>query len=416
MSGQIIRKGVDNMEEAKEKSQRYRSWFAVLNNPEKLDLFQELNPADIVEKACDIWTDDGERLSRSCAINYEIGDKGTPHLHMILTDKNKCSFNGIKKVFGSAIHLEVMRGGADEAKDYLAKVGKHKEKNHTIVIETVFRGKILGNGGKRNDLDEIENLIEQGYTPQEILNQSFSYFRFEKMIKAAYLQKRISETPIFKENMVTEWHVGLSGSGKTYCYKQLCDELGAESIYIVTDYDNQASGAFDDYLKIGAPPILFLDEVKGNSLSYGKLLSILSPYSRMQTHSRYSNTYNLWTRVIITSIYPPEDIFKLLVAEELQNMDSLKQLLRRLTKVVYHYKVEADYRTFAVSGDEYINYVLLKSQAAKNDKILQQVKKEYEELKANVKPFADEDFDKMLADVDTSSSKPFNLTPINKNK
>ena len=107
---------------------------------------------------------------------------------------------------------------------------------------------------------------------------------------------------------------------------------------MLTDYDNNLSGGLDSYMKEGAPDILFMDEFKGFGISYSKLLTMLNGYSRMQTHSRYVNTYNLWSKVYITSVYPPERIYQNMVSTEYQDVDSYQQFLRRINKIVYHYK------------------------------------------------------------------------------
>lgn len=100
------------------------------------------------------------------------------------------------------------------------------------------------------------------------------------MIKSAYIDKRIKETPLIKEPH-NEWHVGNSGSGKTYYYYQLCEKYSPEKVYMTTDFEN---GGFDFYIEQGAPPIIFLDEFKGN-MRYGQLLTILDKYSRTQNNT-----------------------------------------------------------------------------------------------------------------------------------
>ena len=41
--------------------------------------------------------------------------------------------------------------------------------------------------GKRSDLEEIEEMLLKGMTPQEILDKSFRYYKYEKMILHAYM-------------------------------------------------------------------------------------------------------------------------------------------------------------------------------------------------------------------------------------
>ena len=183
------------------------------------------------------------------------------------------------------------------------------------------------------------------------------------MILHAYTDQRIKDAPI-KQEIYVEYHVGDSGTGKSFFYKQLCEKEGTDQVYVMTDYDNNASGGLDSYMKMGAPPILFMDEYKGFGISYGKLLVMLNGYTRMQTHSRYSNSYNLWKEVYITSVYPPEALYQNMVAHEYQDIDSYTQLIRRINKIVYHYIENGEYKTYSIDGKDYTNYEDLRKQVA----------------------------------------------------
>lgn len=114
--------------------------------------------------------------------------------------------------------------------------------------------------GQRNDLNDIENLLEMGARPNDILASNFRYRKYEKMINAAYHNKRMQDTPLIKE-MSNEYHVGESGTGKTYTYIKLCETHSPEDVYLITDYDN---GSFDFYaesavsISINSLPRLFI--------------------------------------------------------------------------------------------------------------------------------------------------------------
>ncbi|MBN7774407.1 hypothetical protein [Clostridium aminobutyricum] len=257
-------------------------------------------------------------------------------------------------------HIEPQLGGKDSLRSYLLKEGKYEEKGEQVLC-TKGLDVIQDKQGKRNDLDEIEALLNDKLTPEEIFNTSFRYRKYEKMIKSAYIDRRLKETPLIKD-VHNEWHVGNSGSGKTYYYYQLCEEYSTEKVYMTTDFEN---GGFDFYIEQGAPPIIFLDEFKGN-MRYGQLLTILDKYSRTQTHCRYANTYNLWTTCIITSIFPPDEVYSSMVENDRRNRDKIDQLLRRLDIIVYHYKEDADYKTFSIPASEYIDYDNLKQRALGN--------------------------------------------------
>ncbi len=145
---------------------------------------------------------------------------------------------------------------------------------------------------KRSDLDVIEEMLNNGATPEEIFEISFCYRKYEKMIKADYLARRIKETPLVKD-MWNEYHWGRSGSGKTYTYIKLCEKYPDE-VYLCNDYANSgASGGGFDFYSSNPAKIVILDEFRGN-LPYAQLLSLLDVYSSNQQHCRYQNVYNLW--------------------------------------------------------------------------------------------------------------------------
>lgn len=322
-----------------------RSWFCVLNNPSKQ--FGDIEPREMVLKAIELWCDD--KPQRTCAINYEIGDNGTPHMHMVLEDPSKTRFSALQKLY-QGIHISVTRGTKEQAEDYINKRGNYEDKKHTVVVPPIYRGTIKANKGIRNDLDVIKELIEKGLTPNQIMDQSIHYRKQESIIRDEYFRKRYLETPIERTVNVI-WHVGKSGCGKSHSYFELCESQGDDNVYFYTDFDK---GGFDRY---NGERILFIDEFKGN-IKFSTLLGLLDGY-RIQLSCRYSNRIALWTEVHITSVYPPEIAYKFMVNTENRKLDSDEQLLRRIDTVVYHYKENAEYKTFAVTRENYTTYDIL---------------------------------------------------------
>lgn len=344
---------------------RNRSWIATvqIKNMQSLGLSEEeyMNPEYLADVLSATWNESGK--GRTCAVAICESADGCYHAHMALYG-NTTTLKKVATILHNS-HIEPQLAGKKELTAYILKEGKYEEKGEKILFVKDIEA-IQDVKGKRNDLDAIEEMLIQGKTPQAILDTNFSFYRYEKMILRAYIDMRIKEAPI-KQDVHCEYHVGESGTGKTYYYKVLCEEQGEDNIYPLTDYDNNASGGMDNYLKIGAPPILFMDEFKGFGISYEKLLVMLNGYSRMQTHSRYSNTYNLWKTVIITSVYPPEVIYQNMVASDNRNLDSYTQLLRRISRVVYHYIEDGEYKTYSVEGKDYTNYEDLRNKALGKD-------------------------------------------------
>ena len=76
---------------------------------------------------------------------------------------------------------------------------------------------------------------------------------------------------------------------------------------------------------------------------------------KQQFHARYANITGLWTEVHITSVLPPELVYSNMVSEH-KEYDTIKQLLRRLTKIIYHYKEDDVYKVYEESTDTYTDY------------------------------------------------------------
>lgn len=341
---------------------RGRAWVAVIHIQNMLNMGmteeEYKNPEYLAERLLHLWNESGK--GRTSAVAICVSADGCYHAHMALYG-NTTTLGNVAKILLDS-HVEPQLGGKAELQNYLLKQGKYSEKGE-IILYTKDMDKVQDVPGRRNDLEVIEEMLVKGYTPQEILDTNFQFYKYEKMILHAYTDQRIKEAPI-KQDIYVEYHLGESGTGKTYFYKQLCEKVGAENIYILTDYDNNASGGLDSYMKVGAPPILFMDEYKGFGISYGKLLTMLLGYTRMQTHSRYTNTFNLWNEVYITSVYPPEAIYQNMVSNEHQDLDSYTQLIRRINKIVYHYIENGEYKTYSIDGEEYTNYENLRNKVA----------------------------------------------------
>ena len=307
-----------------------------------------------------LWNESGKGRTSAVAV-CESAD-GCYHAHMAVYG-NTTTLKKVADILFQA-HVEPQLAGKKALTDYLLKQGKYEEKGEKVLYTSDIEN-IEDEQGKRSDFEIIEDMLLEGCTPQQILDTKFAFYKYEKMILHAYVNQKIRFSPL-KQEIYCEYHVGESGAGKTYSYNKLCEEHGADNVYLLTDYDNNASGGLDTYMKIGAPPILFMDEFKGFGITYEKLLTMLNGYSRMQTHARYSNAYNLWKTVIITSVYPPENIYRNMVADEHRDIDSFTQLMRRISKIVYHYKEDGEYKTYTIDSKDYISYEDLRNKALKS--------------------------------------------------
>ena len=334
-----------------------RSWFAVFPYPEKHGYVG--TPEEICEKLKQEWI--GENPFKKGWWGYCISDKGMPHIHMVLEGTGSMRFSAIKKAYPTA-HLEPTKGSKKQVLAYIKKEPPFDEKGEQVICFT-SHGNIEGNKrfalSNRNDiLQVIEQLIEDGMTPEAIMTEDIRLREKENLIKKAYFAKRYRETPPHREVKVV-WHCGESGTGKSYTYLKLCEQFGDDNVYFFSDYANRGVGGFDNY---NGQPVLFMDELKRESLPYELLLMIMQGY-RTQIHCRYSNSFSLWNEVHITSIFSPEDIYQGMVSRKTQAKDTIKQLLRRISQYVYHYQENGEFKTFELPGDKYKDYYDLKIKA-----------------------------------------------------
>lgn len=332
-----------------------RSWFAVFNNPENHGYAGA--PQEIIDKLRDEWKKAGNTNRGYWA--YCISEHGTPHVHMVLESSCAMRFSKVKNAYPQA-HLEPTKGNKNQVMAYIKKEPPYDEKGEKVIC-TTSSGEISGNSvydlsSRSSTLQIIEQLLENGMTPSQVMAEDIRFRPYESIIKKVFFDKRSHDTPVLR-SINTIWHLGESGSGKTYTFQNLCEQYGEDKIYLFTDYSNNGTSGFDNYQ---AEEILFLDELKAGALPFHLLLTMLQGY-KSQMRCRYTNCYALWNEVHITSIYPPEEIYESLVTIKRRETDTIQQLLRRINKYVYHYVENGEFKTFELPADKYKNYKSLLS-------------------------------------------------------
>lgn len=178
----------------------------------------------------------------------EFGESGTEHIQGYFRGTSPLSLSQMKKYLARA-HLQIALGTDKDNLIYIQgpflKDGKHKEYNDdAIVIGEPTEGQ-----GKRNDLEEIAQLIKNNsITMKELMfEHPIAYLKysrsFEKMFNAV-LEERCTLPEV-------HWRWGLSGTGKTrYCIEKhpshyikdntvWWDMYNQEEAVIFDDFDNQ---------------------------------------------------------------------------------------------------------------------------------------------------------------------------------
>lgn len=302
---------------------------------------------------------------RYIAIAEEIGaQEHTPHMHFFVVYKNpkalSTMFNTVPKA-----HWDACRGTIEQNRDYVFKQGKwvDSEKGTTALPETQREwGEIPSEceefpSRKSDVMDAINEMIEEGLSPSEIMAKHAGYCEYADTIRRAYILRKTADVPPVRDVKV-HYVVGASGSGKTYTYKRLCDRFGDCDVYLVTDYANDMTAAFDRYQ---AENIIVMDEFRGN-VRFSTFLNLTDKY-RCDIHARYVSTMALYSEVYITSVYPPEKLYENLVETATQGIEPRQQLYRRISDITYCEVRNGRYFRFTKPMSEYAGYEFLRCEA-----------------------------------------------------
>lgn len=347
---------------------QYKSFLITINNPEEKGLTH-----DAIKN---IINDKFKHVLYYCLAD-EIGNEGTYHTHIYITMSMKKRFQSVINAFKKNAHIDVARGTAQECVEYVGKTGKWKESEKgTTSVEGTFEeyGNIpdenMPNANNKTDmLENINRMLLEGLTPNEILSKHIAYRVYENVIKSQYFMLKSEGIPPIRDVSVN-WHIGKTGSGKSYIYVKLCEEHGEDNVYLGSDYTNRCSALFDNYT---GQEIIILDEVKPNSFDYGYLLKLLDKY-KIDIHARYKNVRSIWSEVHITSVYSPDEIYEAMIQGGNKKVDTLTQLLRRITTYVYHWKDKSGYHEFRLPADEYKGKYDLEERATKSKNEFKPVK------------------------------------------
>lgn len=302
---------------------------------------------------------------RYIAIAEEIGaQEHTPHMHFFVVYQNPKAKSTMCNTVPKA-HWDECRGTIEQNRDYVFKQGKwaDSEKGTTALPETQREwGEIPSEceefpSRKSDVMDAINEMIEEGLSPSEIMSKHAGYCEYADTIKRAYILRRTADVPPVRDVRV-HYVVGASGSGKTYTYKRLCDRFGDCDVYLVTDYANDMTAAFDRYQ---AENVIVLDEFRGN-VRFSTFLNLTDIY-RCDIHARYVSTMALYSEVYITSIYPPEKLYENLVETASQGIEPRQQLYRRISDITYCEVRNGRYFRYTVPMSDYAGYEFLRCEA-----------------------------------------------------
>lgn len=262
----------------------------------------------------------GEKLVIYLSIGKHTGQKtGYQHCHMNLEMTEQKTMYWIKHnlFMRDDIHLEVRKGTREQCDGYLNKDGYFRE------IVNLRRLK----PGRRTDLDDIKDMIEDGATLYDCYMEHFATtVRNERGIRSFIaLRDTIESTQTIHDPPEVIVYVGPSGSGKSW----RCS----------TDEDFMASGYrfsiqmdskiyFDGY---NNQKTLWFDEFSGKTMPFTKFCQITDRYAGRYETKGGSVLISGLKKILISTIQFPHLWWP---GSERFNLDT-EQLYRRLTKCYY---------------------------------------------------------------------------------
>lgn len=332
-----------------------KAYFLTANNPDKYGYTHD--------KITDIIHTKFKNVIYWCMCD-EQGSCYHTHIYILLSKKKRWS--SVANAFPH-MHIEnKVYGNPRECRAYIRKEGvKYQDKAETNFPDTFYEEghipdfKITEN--RTEMLLQIDDLLASGYRPEEIMLRSSAFRQYETIIRKQFFAKAFSETPPIRE-VTVKWHLGASGSGKSYAYILLCEHFGADNVYFASDYANNCTALLDGY---SCEKYLFIDELKPDSMRYGYLLQLLQGY-RTPIHARYANIFSLWSQIDITSMFTPFDIYNGMGISN-KKIDDITQIMRRITSYEYHWKTDDGiYHTFEIPSSEFVSYDDLRRRAEGN--------------------------------------------------
>lgn len=263
------------------KNSQSRKWLLTINNPIEKGYTHD-NIKYLLESSIDstvYW-----------CMSDETGENGTFHTHLYIVYCSPRRFSTMKKNFEGA-HFDIARGTSQENRDYVFKEGKwlndvKGETNHRDSHEEY--GELpQERQGKRTDLDMLYDMIKNGMSNYEILEENPRYMlQIDKIDRArkTYVEEQYRDK--WRDVEVTYiW--GVTGAGKTRGVKE---EYGYRNVYTVTDYTHP----FDGY---SGQDVLLFEEFR-SSLKISDMLQYLDGYP-IELPCRYSNKIACFTKVFI---------------------------------------------------------------------------------------------------------------------
>lgn len=200
----------------------------------------------------------------------EVGESGTPHLQGLVVWNNAKTFSAAKKAISSRIHLEVMKGTHEQAREYCIKDGNFIERG-TLPASPKEKGRLGGDAAQERWKQLRTEARETGAVSDEMI--MFMHRGLVKQHRCDFLR----EQPLPDTTEKMRWYYGPTGTGKSRAartefpdaYLKMCnkwwDGYNMQEVVIIEDFD-KAHDVLCHHVKIWADRYKFVAEIKGDSM------------------------------------------------------------------------------------------------------------------------------------------------------
>lgn len=275
----------------------------------------------------------------------ELGLKErTPHIHIFIACSSPIRFSTIKRHFPEG-HIEQARGSCEENKQYVEKSGKWESdpKSDTSIKGTFEEwGELpLERPGTRSDLDFLYQLVKDGKSNFEILEENSDYLLRLTDIERVRQTVKAEEFRTTFRSMEVTYLWGRTGIGKT---RYVMEQQGYAAVYRVTEYEHP----FDSYT---GQETLVLDEYR-SQLKISELLNLLDGYP-LELRCRYANKTACFTKVYIISNLALHAQYPIIQQEQ---PETWQALLRRIHRIIEYRPSEEVFEQVTLNdGKDIIN-------------------------------------------------------------
>lgn len=280
----------------------------------------------------------------------EKGEHADDHVHVMLCFENARSINSIAKKLGDKPQsITIWKGKAENGFSYLIHatteaIDKYQYPSSEVRANFNYQEmmlKITKEIERSRQAANCKLLLDslyKGEISKEALEKKLSgsqYGNMKRQIENVWSKRLQFQAAEWQEEMKKSgkpieviWISGESGTGKTSLAKEYAEKL--KRPYFIT---GSSRDIFQNY---SGEHTMIIDEFRVDMIKYPDLLRILDPFgSQVMAPSRYSDKPLACDLIIITSPYNPAEFYqKLFSWEPEDSIDSMEQLLRRITLTI----------------------------------------------------------------------------------